>query len=48
MDEIIFAAYDKAEMRKAKILVIASSDFVNTSKSLLWPDVLTLAGTDLN
>ena len=27
-DETIFAAYDKAEMRKAKIMVVASSDFV--------------------
>ena len=38
-DETIFAAYDKAEMRKAKIMVVASSDFVYTSKSLFWPDV---------
>ena len=35
-DETIFAAYDKAEMRKAKIMVVASSDFVYTSKSLFW------------
>ena len=33
-DETIFAAYDKAEMRKAKIMIVASSDFVYTSKSL--------------
>ena len=32
-DETIFAAYDKAEMRKAKIMIVASSDFVYTSKS---------------
>ena len=48
IDEAIFAAYDEAEMRKAKILVIASSDFVNSSKSLFWPDVIMLAGTDLD
>ena len=48
IDETIFAAYDKAEMRKAKILVIVSSDFVHTSKSLFWPDVVILAGTDLD
>ena len=47
IDETIFAAYDKAEMRKAKILVIASSDFVSTSKSFFWPDVIMLAGTEL-
>ena len=27
-DETIFAAYDKAEMRKAKILIVANSEFV--------------------
>ena len=41
MDETIFAAYDQVEMRKAKILEVASSVFVHTSKSLLWPDVIT-------
>ena len=46
--ETIFAANEKAEMRKAKILLIASSDFVHASGSLLWPDVITLAGTDLD
>ena len=39
-DETNFAAYDKAEMRKAKIMVVANSDFVHTSKSLFWPDVI--------
>ena len=34
-------------MSKAKILVIASSDFVITSKSVFWPDVTLLADTDL-
>ena len=42
-DETIFAAYDKAEMRKAKIMVVANSEFVHTSKSLFWPDVIMLA-----
>ena len=39
-DGTIFAAYDKAEMRKAKIMIVANSDFVHTSKSLFWPDVI--------
>ena len=26
-DEAVFAAYDKAQMKKAKILVVASTDF---------------------
>ena len=47
-DETIFASYDKAEMRRAKIMIVASSDFVNTSKSLFWPDVIMLAAVDLD
>ena len=46
-DETIFAAYDKAEMRKAKIMVVANSEFVYTSKSLFGPDVIMLAAVDL-
>ena len=47
-DETIFAAYDKAEMRKAKIMKVANSDFVHTSKSLFWPDIIMLAAVDLD
>ena len=47
-DETIFAAYAKAEMRKAKIMIVANSDFVHSSKSLLWPDVIMLAAVDLD
>ena len=47
-DETIFAAYDKAVMRKAKILIVANSDFAYTSKSLFWPDVIMLAAVDLD
>ena len=47
-DETIFAAYDKAEMRKAKIMIVASSKFVYTSKSLFLPDVIMLAAVDLD
>ena len=46
--EIIFAAYDKAEMRKAKIMIVPNSEFVYTSKSLFWPDVIMLAAVDLD
>ena len=35
-------------MRKAKILVVASSDFVHTSKSSFWPDMIMLVVTDLD
>ena len=47
-DETIFAAYDTAETRKAKIMIVAISDFVYTSKSLFWPDVIMLAAVDLD
>ena len=47
-DKTIFAAYNKAEMRKAKIMTVANSDFVSTSKSLFWPDVIMLAAVDLD
>ena len=47
-DETIFAAYDKAEMRKAKNMVVANSEFVHTSKSLFWPDVIMLAAVYLD
>ena len=47
-NETIFAAYDKAEMRKAKIMIRASSEFVYTSKSLFWPDFIMLAAVNLD
>ena len=47
-DETIFAAYDKAELKKAKILILANSDFVYTSKSLFWPDLIMLAAVNLD
>ena len=33
-DETIFAAYNKAEVRKAKIMLVAKSDFAHTYKSI--------------
>ena len=47
-NETIIAAYDKAEMRKAEIMIVANSEFVYTSKSLFWPDVIMLAAVDLD
>ena len=41
-DETIFAAYDKAETRKAKIMIVANSDLVYNSKSLFWSNVIML------
>ena len=42
-DKTIFAAYEKKEMRKAKILIVANSEFAHISKSLFWPDNIILA-----
>ena len=47
-DETHFAAYDKAEIRKAKIMIVANSEFVYTSKSLFWPDFIVMAAVDLD
>ena len=47
-DETIFAAYYKAEMRKAKIMIVANSAFVYNSMSLFWLDVIMLAAVDLD
>ena len=47
-DETIFAAYDKAEMRKIKIIIVANSEFVHTFMSLFWTDVIMLAAVDLD
>ena len=46
-DKTIFA-YDKAEIKKAKIMIVANSELVHTSKSLFWPDVIMLAAVDLD
>ena len=35
-------------MRKAKIMIVANSEFVHTSKSLFWPDVIMLVAVDLD
>ena len=34
-------------MRKTKIMIVANSDFVYTSKSQFWLDVIMLAAVDL-
>ena len=47
-DDTIFVSYYKVEMRKAKNLIVANSDFARTSKCLFWPDVIMLAAIDLD
>ena len=36
------------EIERNKIMIVANSDFVHTSKSLFWPDVIILAAVDLD
>ena len=35
----LFAAYDPLDMKAAKYLIVASSDYLDTPRSLYWPDV---------
>ena len=35
-------------MKKAKIMIVAISDFIHNFKSLFWPDVIMLAAVDLD
>ena len=36
----LFAAYDPFDMKATKYLVVASSDYLDTPRSLFWPDVI--------
>ena len=38
----LFAAYDPLDMKAAKYLIVASSDYLYTPRSLLWPDMIFL------
>ena len=38
----LFAAYDPLDMKAAKYLIVASSDYLYTPRSLFWPDVIFL------
>ena len=38
----LFAAYDPLDIKEAKYLIIASSDYIYTPRSLFWPDVIFL------
>ena len=38
----LFASYDPLDMKAAKYLIVASSDYLYTPRSLFWPDVIFL------
>ena len=44
----LFAAYDPLDMKAAKYLVVAGSDYLYTPRSLFWPDVIFLTAPKLD
>ena len=44
----LFAAYDPLDMKAAKYLIVASSDYLHTPRSLFWPDVIFLTAPRLD
>ena len=48
MGDGLFAAYDPLEMKAAKYLIVASSDYLYTPRSLFWPDVIFLTAPKLD
>ena len=44
----LFAAYDPQEMKPGKILIVASSNYLYTPRSLFWSDVIFFKGPNLD
>ena len=44
----LFAAYDPLDIKAAKYLIVASSDYLFTPCSLFWPDVIFLTAPKLD
>ena len=44
----LFAAYDPLDIKAAKYLIVASSDYLYTPRSLFWPDVIFLTAPKLD
>ena len=44
----LFAAYDPLDIMNAKYLIVASSDYLYTPRSLFWPDVIFLTAPKLD
>ena len=44
----LFAAYDPLDMKAAKYLIVAGSDYFYTPRSLFWPDVIFLTAPKLD
>ena len=44
----LFAAHDPLDIKAAKFLIVASSDYLYTPRSLFWPDVIFLTAPKLD
>ena len=44
----LFAAYDPLDIKEARYLMVASSDYLYTPRSLFWPDVIFLTAPKLD
>ena len=44
----LFAAYDPREMKLGRFLIVASSDYLYTPRSLFWPDVIFLTALNFD
>ena len=38
----LFAAFDPLDIKAAKYLIVASSDYLSTPRTLFWPDMMFL------
>ena len=48
MGDSLFSAYDPLDVKAAKYLIVASSDYLYTPRSLFWPDVLFFTAPKLD
>ena len=48
MGDSLFAAYDPWDIKEAKYLMVVSSDYPHTPRSLFWPDVIFLTAPKLD
>ena len=44
----LFAAYDPLDIKAAKYLIVASSDYLYTPRSVFWPDLIFLTAPKLD
>ena len=48
MGDSLFAAYDPLDIMAAKYLIVASSHYLYTPRSIFWPDVIFLTAPKLD